>query len=93
MSKLNQIADDIYELEIEVGKASTITNVINNDYFGNYDSEKLQDRQFIIYQYQMYKTMFDILSDYVFEVENRVSNLSKKIDELKSNASKSVLVK
>ena len=81
---LIEIIDDLCEPKRKIGWAHLMLDEMTQDYFDKYDNENKDDRLYIAWDYNFYRTKADIANLSVREAEKALEQVQDKLDILLS---------
>ena len=80
MKETFELVDMILYAKASIDKAIAVDNEILDNYFSMPDGAATPE--VLKYYYSQYRTLHDVLVDYLFEAQNNIGEASKAIDEL-----------
>lgn len=71
------LGDELFPIEENLKKACLLLQEITDDYFRKYNSDKGDDRLFILYSFERYGIYADMIDDYVLAAKKHIDKLNE----------------
>lgn len=71
------LSDELYTIKGDIEKAMALLQEVTTEYFQRYDSDKKDERAYILYDFDRAALYASVVEDYVYNAKNTINALIK----------------